>query len=137
MLQVASGSRVSGSFIAALEVLHQGDMTAAGAAVASLAWQQLHALPTSLLWDLAWLVQDGVQQQDAAQVQLFGVLLRHYVQVRGVRVCVVTLCSLDRPHIGLLCVSSSIKNGFWQRPTAAAGGQCTYMKKVWPKGSRP
>lgn len=81
VLQVASGSRVSGSFIAALEVLQQGDMTAAGAAVASLAWQQLHTLPTSLLWDLAWLVQDGMQQQDDGQVQLFGGLLRHYVQV--------------------------------------------------------
>jgi hypothetical protein len=91
VLQVATGSRVSGSFIVALEVLHQGDMTAAGAAVASLAWQQLQALPTSLLWDLAWLVQDGVQQQDAAQVQLFGGLLRHYVQVRGCSVCRDTL----------------------------------------------
>lgn len=56
-------------------------MGAVGGAVASLAWQQLHALPTSLLWDLAWLVQDGMQQQDAQQVQLFGGLLRHYLQV--------------------------------------------------------
>lgn len=80
-VQVASGSRVSGSLIAALEVLHQGDMAAVGASVASMAWQQLQALPTSLLWDLAWLVQDGYQQQDVQQVQLFGGLLRHYVQV--------------------------------------------------------
>ena len=57
-------------------------MAAVGAAVASLAWQQLQALPTSLLWDLAWLVQDGMEQQDAQQVQLFGGLLRHYLQVR-------------------------------------------------------
>lgn len=82
-VQVASGSRVSGSLIAALEVLHQGDMAAVGASVASMAWQQLQALPTSLLWDLAWLVQDGYQQQDAQQVQLLGGLLRHYVQVGG------------------------------------------------------
>jgi hypothetical protein len=83
VLQVTSGSRVSGSLIAALEVLHKGDMTAVGAAVASLAWQQLQTLPTSLLWDLAWLVQDGFKQQDGQQVQLFGGLLRHYVQVGG------------------------------------------------------
>lgn len=80
-IQVASGSRVSGPLIAALEVLQQGDMSAVGGAVASLSWQQLQALPTSLLWDLAWLVQDGWKQQDEAQVQLFGGLLRHYVQV--------------------------------------------------------
>lgn len=72
---------MSGSLIAALEVLQQGDMAAVGAAVASLAWQQLQALPTSLLWDLAWLVQDGLEQQDEQQVQLYGGLLRHYVQV--------------------------------------------------------
>lgn len=72
---------MSGSLIAALEVLQQGDMAAVGAAVASLAWQQLQGLPTSLLWDLAWLVQDGLEQQDEQQVQLYGGLLRHYVQV--------------------------------------------------------
>lgn len=75
---------MSGSLIAALEVLHEGDLAAVAAAVASLAWQQLQALPTSLLWDLAWLVQDGVQQHDGQQVQLFGGLLRHYLQVRAV-----------------------------------------------------
>jgi hypothetical protein len=64
-------------------------MAAVAAAVASLAWQQLQALPTSLLWDLAWLVHDGVQQQDGQQVQLFGGLLRHYVQVSQLLLLVV------------------------------------------------
>lgn len=70
---------MSGPLIAALEVLHAGDMAAVGARVASLAWQRLRELPTSLLWDLAWLVADGLEGGDEQQVALYGGLLRHYV----------------------------------------------------------
>jgi hypothetical protein len=90
-VQVASGSRVSNSLIAALEVLKQGDMAAVEAAVATLAWQQLAALDSSLLADLALLVADGHAAGDGEAVQLYGKLLRHYAQVR----------TADRLH--LLC----------------------------------
>jgi hypothetical protein len=84
-MQVASGSRISGSLIAALEVLKQGDMAAVEAAVAALAWQQLATLDSSLLADLALLAAEAHAAGDAEAVQLYGKLLRHYAQV-GVHV---------------------------------------------------
>jgi hypothetical protein len=80
-VQVASGSRISGSLIAALEVLKHGDMAAVEAAVASLAWQQLTTLDTTLIADLALLVADAHAAGDDEAVQLYGKLLRHYAQV--------------------------------------------------------
>eukprot|EP00775_Hariotina_reticulata_P006027 gene6027-6265_t len=80
MAQIASGSRISNALVAALEVLHGGNMAAVEAAVAALAWQRLTQLPTSLLYDLALLVADcqahGDQQAAAEQEQL----LRHYLK---------------------------------------------------------
>ncbi|KAF6264965.1 hypothetical protein COO60DRAFT_1634018 [Scenedesmus sp. NREL 46B-D3] len=79
-IKVASGSRVSSSLIAALEVLKRGDMGAAEAAVAGLAWRQLAALGSPLLADLALLVADGHAAGDGEAVQVYGKLLRHYAQ---------------------------------------------------------
>jgi aminoglycoside/choline kinase family phosphotransferase len=63
-------------------VLQGGDLAAVSAAVASLAWQQLQALPTSALYDLAWLTQDALQTGDEEQTALWDGLLQHYVQVK-------------------------------------------------------
>lgn len=81
LLQVASGSRVSNPLVAALEVIHAGDMPAVEAEIACLAWQQLQAMPTSLLHDLALLVTDAVQTADEEGIQRYSGLLRHYAQV--------------------------------------------------------
>lgn len=88
---MASGSRVSEALIAALEVLHGGDMAAVEAAVAALAWRQLAAMPTSLLHDLALLTADASACGDAEGLQLYARLLRHYTQVR-VGACMPTEC---------------------------------------------
>jgi hypothetical protein len=80
-MQVASGSHISGTLVAALEVLKQGDMAAVEAAVAALAWQQLATLDSSLLADLALLVADGHAAADGQAVKLYSNLLRHYAQV--------------------------------------------------------
>ncbi|KAF8070869.1 SDG40 [Scenedesmus sp. PABB004] len=79
-VKVASGSRVSGPFIAALEVLHDGDMAAVSAAVARLAWAGLAALPTPLLADLALLASDAQHSHDAAATRRCAALLRHYLR---------------------------------------------------------
>jgi len=90
-VQVASGSRISNALVAALEVLHAGDMAAVEAAVAALAWQKLTQLPTSLLYDLALLVTDrqaqGDQQGAAEQEQL----LRHYLEVMAAATAAVVI----------------------------------------------
>ena len=86
-MQVASGSRVSGHLVAALEVLQGGSAAAAvAAAVAAMCWAQLARMPTSLLQDLAMLLADacacGGADGDAVTQQLLGLLV-HYAQGCG------------------------------------------------------
>ncbi|WIA11509.1 hypothetical protein OEZ85_011622 [Tetradesmus obliquus] len=124
-IKVVSGSRVSGSLIAALEVLKHGDMAAVEAAVAGLAWQQLAALDSSLLSDLALLVADAHVAGDGEAVQLFGKLLRHYAQVVIPDAAVRTAVKFRTNKKMLLmdvCVAAGVPRAVLQQFQAAASG---------------